>query len=80
MTEQEFFQLGRIAYTSSNIDDSLKATQKLSNVLQDANNFYILKIKVSAVCKDANEKQKELKISSKTILDTLIVKLSRLLL
>jgi hypothetical protein len=50
MTNEEFFDIGRVAYITGNVQEALAAKQALETVVEKANNLQQLKAEIHAMC------------------------------
>ena len=62
MTNEEFFDIGRVAYITGNVQEALAAKQALETVVENANSLQQLKAKIAAV---ANEIEVDLAAGEK---------------
>ena len=49
MTNEEFFDIGRVAYITGNVQEALAAKQALEQVVENANSLQQLKAKIVAL-------------------------------
>ena len=50
MTNEEFFDIGRVAYITGNVQEALAAKQALELVVENANSLQQLKAEIRAMC------------------------------
>jgi len=49
MTNEEFFDIGRVAYITGNVQEALAAKQSLEKVVESANSLQQLKAEIAAL-------------------------------
>jgi hypothetical protein len=49
MTNEEFFDIGRVAYITGNVQEALAAKQALETVVENANSLQQLKAEIAAL-------------------------------
>jgi len=57
MTNEEFFDIGRVAYITGNVQEALAAKQALEKVVESANSLQQLQAKIRALVAETVESQ-----------------------
>ena len=55
MTNEEFFDIGRVAYTTGNLQEALDAKQALEKVVESANSTQQLKAEIAALAVELDD-------------------------
>ena len=66
MTNEEFFDIGRVAYITGNVQEALAAKQALEKVVESANSLQQLKAEIAALI-DWYDIPRELAIEQRTV-------------